>query len=150
VLQPLFRLEDLRRTNLATHEQAKQKASAKTPHQKDRTTHTIMGKAGRFACILTPMILTVASLITVALLLAGGTKRSILPSFYYVRVSYSITLIPSAIPVEQSLTYTPLTARHAQPQRYRDNTTQHHGQGPRIRRFLRFLPLELLFRIHRR
>ncbi|KAI5810526.1 SUR7/PalI family-domain-containing protein [Pyronema omphalodes] len=45
-----------------------------------------MGKAGRFACILTPMILTVASLITVALLLAGGTRRSILPSFYYVRL----------------------------------------------------------------
>lgn len=91
-----FRLEDLRQTNLATHEQAKQKASTKhqTKRQTTHTPHITMGKAGRFACILTPMILTVASLITVALLLAGGTKRSILPSFYYVRVRYSIFHYP--------------------------------------------------------
>ncbi len=32
-----------------------------------------MGKAGRFACILTPMLLTLASLITLALIFVGQT-----------------------------------------------------------------------------
>ena len=35
-----------------------------------------MGRLGRFACIITPMLLTLLSLILIILIIAGGTKSS--------------------------------------------------------------------------
>jgi hypothetical protein len=45
-----------------------------------------MGKIGRFACILTPMLCTLASLVCVILILTAGTTRHMLPSVYYIQV----------------------------------------------------------------
>jgi hypothetical protein len=45
-----------------------------------------MGKLGRFACILTPMLCTLASLVATVLLLSSGTRKSVLPSMYYIKV----------------------------------------------------------------
>jgi len=61
-----------------------------------------MGKAGRFACILTPMLLTLASLICIILVGAGTTgKTGTLSNFYFMRAdtsnfteSSSLDLIP--------------------------------------------------------
>lgn len=69
-----------------------------------------MGALGRFACILTPMICTLASLLALLVLLAAGTKKSVLPSVYYIKLDVrrinfqgSIDIIPGkgelAIPV---------------------------------------------------
>ncbi|KAI9848931.1 MAG: hypothetical protein M1838_000311 [Thelocarpon superellum] len=46
-----------------------------------------MGKAGRFACILTPMLLTLASLICILLVGLGGTNQSnnTLNNFYFLK-----------------------------------------------------------------
>jgi hypothetical protein len=48
-----------------------------------------MGKAGRFACIFTPMLLTLASLICIVLVGLGGTNKNMaaFDSLYFFKVS---------------------------------------------------------------
>jgi hypothetical protein len=50
-----------------------------------------MGKAGRFACIFTPMALTIASLICLILVFAGQTNKnmSLSRDLYFFKVSLS-------------------------------------------------------------
>ncbi|PWW78513.1 hypothetical protein C7212DRAFT_343216 [Tuber magnatum] len=47
-----------------------------------------MGKAGRFACILTPMLLTLASLCCVVIVMIGGTNKSSSPisGLYFLKI----------------------------------------------------------------
>lgn len=51
-----------------------------------------MGKAGRVACIFTPYVLTIASLICIIMVGLGCTKSSsdTLNNLYFMRVSFSI------------------------------------------------------------
>lgn len=57
-----------------------------------------MGKAARFACILTPMLLTIASLACTVLIMAGGTKSSNawISNIYFFRIdTREITTVES-------------------------------------------------------
>jgi len=46
-----------------------------------------MGKAGRFACIITPMLLTLASLVCLALVMVGQLgDNSLQRSLYFFKV----------------------------------------------------------------
>lgn len=57
-----------------------------------------MGKVGRFACIFTPMVLTIASLVCLIIVALGGTNKnnSTLNNLYFFRANTSdITISPS-------------------------------------------------------
>jgi hypothetical protein len=53
-----------------------------------------MGKAARFACILAPLLMTMASLICIVLVGLGGTNKrmAVLDSFYFFKVSSCPTI----------------------------------------------------------
>lgn len=88
-----------------------------------------MGKLGRFACILTPMLCTLASLVATVLLLIGGTKTNLLPSMYQFRLDVrrinlqgSLDVIPGALNVNIS---TGVTQANAQELGLSDFYTSH-------------------------
>ncbi|RPB01695.1 hypothetical protein L873DRAFT_1827031 [Choiromyces venosus 120613-1] len=58
-----------------------------------------MGKAGRFACILTPMLLTLASLACVTIVMIGGTNKnsSVISGLYFLRIDTRFIDTPSHI-----------------------------------------------------
>lgn len=58
-----------------------------------------MGKAARFACILTPMLLTIASLVCTILVLLGGTKQSVgwLNDLYFFKIDARYVTIPDSL-----------------------------------------------------
>ncbi|KAA8913758.1 SUR7/PalI family-domain-containing protein [Sphaerosporella brunnea] len=58
-----------------------------------------MGKLGRFACILTPMLCTLASLVCIVLLLIAGTSNNVLPSVYYMQLDLRHINLQSSIDV---------------------------------------------------
>jgi hypothetical protein len=71
-----------------------------------------MGKAGRIACIFSPMALTIAALVTLVLVGLGGTNKgdSTLEKYYFFKVSLvSSSLYPSSIfkPRTNCLLYRP-------------------------------------------
>ncbi|KAF2721771.1 hypothetical protein K431DRAFT_246170 [Polychaeton citri CBS 116435] len=68
-----------------------------------------MGKAGRFACILTPMLLTIASLVTQAFVEIGGWSKSsdTLNGLYFMKADFTNLTTSNANDLENS---TDLTA----------------------------------------
>ncbi len=66
-----------------------------------------MGKAGRFACIFTPMALTIASLVCLIIVALGGTNKnnSSFNNLYFFRANTSdITINPSDLNLPDSVT----------------------------------------------
>ena len=71
-----------------------------------------MGKAGRFACIFTPMVLTIGSLVCLVIVALGGTNKSnsLYNNLYFFRANTSdITISPSDLPDGIKIPDTPLT-----------------------------------------
>jgi len=56
-----------------------------------------MGKAGRAACILTPLVLTLASFICLVLIEIAGWNKGLLPSYYMIKFNTTELDLSSAI-----------------------------------------------------
>lgn len=79
-----------------------------------------MGKAGRFACILTPMLCTLASLVCTILVLVGGTNKSssLATNLYF----FSVRIPPQ---LQSPLILTKPIDRHPQPNPQRERQSPH-------------------------
>lgn len=65
-----------------------------------------MGKAGRVACILTPMLLTIASFICLVLIELSGWNSNMLPSYYFFQADFTNLSVADAGALADSTTLT--------------------------------------------
>ena len=65
-----------------------------------------MGAGGRIACILTPMLLTIASFICLILIELSGWNASMLPGYYFFQADFTNMTIFTAGDVQNSTTLT--------------------------------------------